>query len=88
MTYDLLAAERMIMGNQESRCVITGGNFHLSGDASVIPVSPDGTPLTYLTPREDKYEKTFRDSRETWTYRAVRNSEGTLGIFVPFFPES
>ena len=79
---DLLAAERMMMGNEESRCIITGGNFSLSADPSVAPVSPDGTPLSYLTPVGDTYEQSFRDSRESWVYRAERNAEGTLGVFV------
>ena len=85
---DLLAGERMILGNQESRCVITGGNFHLTGDESLRPVSPDGTPLIYITPTSDHYENTFRDRRETWTYVADRNAEGTLGVFIPYGPDA
>ncbi|MBR0513996.1 MAG: EAL domain-containing protein [Clostridia bacterium] len=85
---DLLAADRMMLGNPESRCIITGGNIHLPADPSVHPVSPDGSPLVYMTPHEDQYEQTFRDSKETWTYRAVRNAEGMLGIFVPFFGDN
>ena len=84
---DLLAGERMMLGNQESRCVITGGNIHLSGDTSVTPVSPDGTPLVFLTPPGDHFEQTFRDKRETWTYRANRNAEGTLGVYILPSPE-
>lgn len=80
---DLLSADRMILGNEESRCVITGGNFHLSSDSSINPVSPDGTPLVFRTPEEDHYEHTFRDSREAWTYTADRSADGTLGIFIP-----
>ena len=81
---DLLAGERMILGNDQSRCVITGGNFSFTGDGSLHPVSPDGTPLVYLTPPGDRYEAVFTDRRETWTYRAERNAEGHLGVFVPF----
>ena len=76
------AGEQMLLGNQESRCVVTGGNFHLAQHENVCPVSPDGTPLTYLEPSGDHYEETFADRRETWTYRADRNAEGTLGVFV------
>lgn len=83
---DLLAANRMMLGNEESRCIVTGGNFHLSGDKSVVPVSPDGTPLCYLTPKVDHFEQNFRDRRESWTYVADRNAEGTLGVFIPAAP--
>ena len=79
---DLLAAERMILGNDQSRCIITGGNFNLTEDQSVSPVSPDGSPLIYLTPKTDHYENSFRDRRESWTYIAERNAEGTLGVYV------
>ncbi len=85
---DLLASERMILGNSQSRCVMTGGNFHFSEDGSALPVSPDGSPLIFQTPKENHYEHTFSDSRETWTYRADRNAEGILGIYIPRMPEA
>ena len=82
----LLAAEKMILGNEACRCVITGGNFHLSEDSSVTPVSPDGSPLVYLAPEEDHFEQACRDKCENWTYVADRNAEGTLGVFIPPAP--
>ena len=82
----LMAAERMILGNEESRCVITGGNFDLTEDGSIRPVTPDGSPLRCLSPEEDHYEQVFRDSREEWTYVADRNPEGILNVFVPALP--
>ncbi len=84
---DLLAAERMTLGNDQSRCIVTGGNFHLSEDG-LRPVSPDGTPLSFHRPQEDHYEHAFRDGLEEWTYRADRNAEGTLGVYIPRKPES
>ncbi len=84
---DLLAAERMILGNDQSRCVVTGGNFHFS-EEGVRPVSPDGTPLYFHTPKEDHYECAFRDSREEWTYSADRDPGGTLGVYIPQKPDS
>ncbi len=80
---ELLAAERMMMGNHESRCVITGGNILLAPDSTVAPVSPDGSPLVCFRPRENHYEREFRDRRETWTYRADRNEGGLLAVYIP-----
>ncbi|MBR4577086.1 MAG: EAL domain-containing protein [Clostridia bacterium] len=80
---DLLAAEKMILGSEGSRCVVTGGNLNFARDRSAMPVSPDGTPLVFRMPEEDHFERTFRDRKETWTYRADRNAEGKLGVFVP-----
>ena len=37
----------------------------------------------FRMPEEDHFERTFRDRKETWTYRADRNAEGKLGVFVP-----
>lgn len=79
----LLSAEHMILGNSQSRCVVTGGNFLFAPDSSVHPVSPDGSPLGFCEPEEDHFECAFRDSRETWTYTADRSAEGTLGIYIP-----
>lgn len=80
---EILAGQRLMMGNQHSRCTVTGGNFHLSNDDSVLPVGPDGEELTYVTPPEDHFERVFTGRRKTWTYIADRNAEGTLGIFIP-----
>ncbi len=85
---DLLGSERMILGNEESRCVVTGGNFRLPADRSAGPVSPDGTPLAYHTPEGDHFECFCRDTRESWTYTADRSTEGFLGVFIPAEKES
>ena len=79
---ELLAGERLMLGNGNSRFTVTGGNFQIFPDASAGPVSPDGQPLVYRQPKEDHYEKTFRDRRETWTYIADRNREGRLGVWI------
>ena len=83
---DLLSAEAMIMGNSQSRCVITGGSFRLSADNSVRPVSPDGTLLVFRPLQEGHYEETFRDRKGTWTYIADGSAEEQMGIFVPPAP--
>ena len=80
---ELLAGERLMLGNENSRFIVTGGNFHISSDASAGPVSPAGQPLVFLNPKEDHFERTFRDGRETWTYRADRSAEGYLGVWIP-----
>ena len=79
----LLSAEHKILGNSQSRCVVTGGNFLFAPDSSVRPVSPDGSPLGFCEPIEDHFECAFRDSQETWTYTADRSAEGKLGIYIP-----
>jgi hypothetical protein len=80
---ELLASERLMMGNANSRFVVTGGNFRIFPDVPTAPVSPAGQPLIFLNPKEDHYERTFRDKRETWTYKADRNPDGHLGVYVP-----
>ncbi len=79
---ELLAGERLMLGNRNSRFTVTGGNFRIFPDASAGPVSPAGRPLIFLNPREDHFEQTFSDGRETWIYKADRNSEGHLGVWV------
>ncbi len=80
---DLLAGERMLIGNNHSRFVVTGGNIHLFPEGDAVPVSPGGTPLTFINPEGDHYEETFTDRRATWTYKADRNEEGFLGVWIP-----
>ncbi|MBO7661883.1 MAG: EAL domain-containing protein [Clostridia bacterium] len=84
----LLSGEQRFLGNERSRCVVTGGSFRFPGDRTAAPVSPDGTPLAYRELKEDSYAQTFRDSRESWNYTARRSGEGPLGIFIPQPPES
>ena len=79
----LLASERMITGNQRSRCVVTGGNIQLSDQGDPGFVSPDGTPLSLRRPEGDSFTQTFRDSQETWIYTAARNEEGLLEVYIP-----
>ena len=80
---DLLAAERLLLGNQNSRVIITGGNIHLFPENGQTPVSPAGHPLHFLNPEEDHFEQEYRDERASWTYTADRNQEGFLGVFIP-----
>ncbi len=80
---ELLAGRRLMMGNEQCRCVVTGGNFDVTDLGSFTPVSPDGTELSFRNPDGDHYERTFRDTLESWTYRADRNKEGNLGVFIP-----
>lgn len=82
---EVFAGERMLLGNEHSRVVITGGNVCLFPE-NRTPVSPGGLPLHYRTPEGDHFEQSFRDSRSAWTYTADRNPEGQLGVWV--LPES
>ncbi len=80
---DILAGERMLLGNEHSRVIITGGNVRLVPDSSQAPVSPDGLPLYCCTPSENHFEQICRDSRGSWTYAADRNGEGELTVWLP-----
>ena len=80
---DLLAGERMLLGNRSSRFIVTGGNIQLFNDGYQVPVGPDGESLFFLNPEGDHFEQTYMGSRETWTYRADRNAEGYLGVYIP-----
>ena len=80
---DLLAGERMLLGNEHSRVVITGGNVRLFPEGPQVPISPGGLPLSCRTPKEDHFEQTFTDRRGSWTYTADRNAEGRLSVWVP-----
>lgn len=84
----LLSGDQRFLGNERTSCVVTGGSFRFTGDRQAVPVSPDGTPLTFRELKEESYEQTFRDSRETWNYTARGSGEGTTGIFIPQPPES
>ena len=78
----LLAVEVLLLGNENSSFVVTGGNIHLAQDSDHTPVSPAGTPLCFGNPSKDHYEATFRDGDEEWTYKADRNENGYLGVWI------
>ena len=84
---DILAAECLLLGNAHSRAVVTGGNVLLAPDPPAgkrgAPVSPAGLPLHCLRPEGPRYEKSFRDKRESWTYTADRDAEGNLAVWIP-----
>ena len=71
-----------MLGNENSRFIVTGGNFQIFPDNSAGPVSPAGLPLFFLNPKEDHFERTFRDKRETWRYVADRDPDGYLGVYI------
>jgi len=79
----VLAGERMMMGNDHSRMIITGGNVRVFPEKGQYPVSPSGVPLCCLTPPEDHFEKACQDSRASWTYVADRNADGQLCVWLP-----
>ena len=81
---DLLAGERYLIGNNHSRFMVTGGNFHLFQEGDNVPVSPCGAALTFINPEGDHFEQSYSDRRATWLYKADRNEEGYLGVWVPF----
>lgn len=81
---DILAAERLLLGNEHSRVIITGGNVRLFPEDGQFPVSPGGLKLHLSTPDDvSHFEKTYRDRRESWTYRADRDQDGSLYVWLP-----
>ena len=80
---DLLAGKRMLLGNEHSRVVITGGNVRLLPEGPQVPVSPGGLPLSSLTPKEDHFEQAFTDRHGSWIYTADRNADGLLSVWIP-----
>ena len=80
---DILAGERMLLGNEHSRVIITGGNVRLFPEGSNVPISPGGLHLVSQTPKKDHFEQTFSDQRGSWTYIADRNPEGNLFVWIP-----
>lgn len=78
----LLAVEVLLLGNDRSRYVVTGGNIHLAQESDHPPVSPAGIPLCFANPGKDHYEAVFRDEEEEWTYKADRNADGYLGVWI------
>ena len=79
----LQAGEHHLLGNEHSRCIITGGNYTVFRPDSVQPVSPAGETLIFFQPPDDHYERTFRDRRGAWTYIADRDARGRLGVWIP-----
>ena len=80
---NVLAGERMLLGNEHSRVIITGGNVRIFPENNQTPVSPAGLPLNRLTPPGDHFEQVCRDKRSTWTYTADRTPDGQLCVWVP-----
>ena len=80
---EIAAGVRLPLGNEHSRVIITGGNIRLFPEGVQVPISPGGLPLFRRTPKEDHFEQTFSDLRESWTYVADRNAEGSLTVWLP-----
>ena len=79
----ILAGEPMLLGNEHSRMIITGGNVRLSSEDGPGPVSPNGVPLSCNSPAEDHFETVCGDGHSSWTYTADRNRDGRLTVWLP-----
>ena len=80
---ELLAGNRLLLGNEHSRVIITGGNVRIFPENEQVPVSPGGQPLHCETPTEDHFEASYTDKRESWTYIADRDEDGQLYVWIP-----
>ena len=83
MNGEVWAGEPLLLGNEHSRTVITGGNVRLSPENGQYPVSPGGQRLYSHMPAEDHFEKECRDDRTAWTYTAHRSADGGLSVWLP-----
>ena len=54
---DVLAVERLLLGNDRSRFVVTGGNIHLAQESDHPPVSPAGIPFILQARRKITMKK-------------------------------
>ena len=79
----VLAGDRMLFGNVNSRAIITGGNICVFPESFQTPVSPSGQPLHCMTPPGDHFEAECRDKRTSWTYTADRDEKGRLFVWLP-----
>lgn len=80
---NVLAGERLLLGNEHSRVIITGGNIRIFPKNNQTPVSPAGLPLYCQTPPGDHFEQVCKDKRSTWTYVADRAADGQLFVWLP-----
>jgi len=80
---DLLAGNRRLLGNEDSRFIIAGGNVQLSEEDLMHPLSPALTPLRPLHPEGDAFEQTFAEGDVSWTCAARRDENGLLTVWVP-----
>jgi len=80
---NVLAGERMLLGNEHSRVIITGGNVRIFPENNQTPFSPAGLPLYCQTPPGDHFEQVCQDKRATWTYMADRAPDGQLFVWLP-----
>ena len=71
------------LGRPKYCFMVTGGNFRLFPEDGSVPVSPCGAPLHFLNREGDHFEQAFTDRRASWTYKADRNGDGWLGVWIP-----
>ncbi len=80
---NILAGDRMLLGNDHSRVIITGGNVRLFPENTQVPVSPSGQALRCVTPAGDHFEAECKDRHTAWTYVADRDEDGHLFVWLP-----
>ena len=83
VTADLLAGSRRLLGNEDSRLIIAGGNVQLAEEELLRPLSPALTPLRPVHPEGDVFKQTFREGDVSWTCAARRDEAGLLTVWIP-----
>ena len=82
---EVLASEAMLLGNEQSRFTVTGGNILLDPDEmkTGTPVSPAGRPLNRFIPSDEHFEQEIDDNGATYTYTAdIDNETGELAVWI------
>ena len=82
---EVLASEAMLLGNEHSRFVVTGGNILLNRDdlKNHLPVSPSGRTLERFEPTEEHFEQQIFDGSSTYMYTADIDEEtGEMAVWI------
>lgn len=82
---EILASEHMLLGNDDSVLIVTGGNINLSKEnlRHKGPVSPTGRELNRVEPDVDRFEQEITDGDVTYVYVADRDPDtGELTVWI------
>ena len=82
---EVLASEAMLLGNERSRFVVTGGNILLNPDdlRGTYPVSPGGRKLERVELSDDHFEQEISDGNVTYLYAAdIDPDTGEFAVWI------
>ena len=82
---EVLASEAMLLGNESSRFIVTGGNILLNPDdlKNIYPVSPAGRRLDRSEPSCEHFEQNIIDGTGSYLYTAdIDPDTGELAVWT------